>query len=519
MQTFQMPRHSPGHQCFGEWRVAIVRVGADDAGSTYPQGCCMKGIGAASSVTVQDVLSLLSRWQARILAGRQGLSRTVTWATVMRARVPAFEGFTGGELALLSVPVLRTLRSQMVAFSLPSVIEQLAEIRVSAIAVAGLRSNAEAPGEDARAQQELDEAQAVADRLALPLLALSSTATAQLAEVEREVITHIVARRERQPPALEPFAGEAARLHASLRGEALDALLTGTYAGEAAMRTRAAQLGYDLTQPHSILWIDLAPTAETGTIPAWASGGETYTHAPQRERADPAATHLAEELTSALGAWARARDSHVAALLPLPRADRAHREVDSGTPPGTAIPTSGRFPSSASRLGEVVERATTLLNRSMGDASTPGRFEWSAGLGEPATAPAQVHRSATEARDAARLGRIVLGPRHVARPADLGVYKLLLALRDSGELAEFVDRTLAPLRADSRTGDILIETLDAFFACNGNVSRAKEILHLHRNSLIYRLARARALLGHDLDDPELRLALQLAIKGRRILSQ
>lgn len=466
----------------------------------------MNGIGAAGSVTVQEVLSLLSRWQARLLAGRQGLSRPVTWATVMRARVPAFEGFSGGELALLSIPVLRALRSQMVAFSLASVIEQLAEIGVSAIAIAGLPTDADTQRDEAQAMQELDEAQHTADHLALPLIALSATATPRLAEVEREVITHIVARRERQPFIAEPFTGDAAGLHATLRGEALDALLTGTYAGEAAMRTRASQLGYDLAQPHAVLWIDLAPQAEAHEATARTSSRGVY--AAPSHRADPTATHLAEELSSVLGAWARARDSHVAALVALPRPDREQREFTAHSPAGGA----------ARGVGEIVERTTTLLNRSLGNESTPGRIEWAAGLGEPATAPVQVHRSATEARDAARLGRVVLGPRHVARPADLGVYKLLLALRDSGELAEFVERTLAPLRADSRTGDILIETLDAFFACNGNVSRAKEILHLHRNSLIYRLARARALLGHDLDDPELRLALQLAIKGRRILT-
>lgn len=473
----------------------------------------MNASGAAGLVTVQEVLSLLSRWQAHLLAGRQGLSRTVTWATVMRARVPAFEGFSGGELALLSVPVLRTLRSQMVASSLPSIIEQLAEIGVSGIAIAGLPTDATPHGDEAQAVQELDEAQRIADRLALPLVALAPTATSRLAEVEREVITHIVARRERQPPIAEPSAGDAAHLHASLRGEALDALLTGTYAGEAAMRTRAAQLGYDLTQPHTVLWIDLAPPPETSDALARAGGRGMYTLAPQRT--DPAATHLAEELTSALGAWARARDTHVAALLALPRPDREQRESTIGPATGARIPT---ISGAASGITETAERVMTLLNRSLGDRSAPGKLEWSAGLGEPATAPVQLHRSATEARDAARLGRLVLGPRHVARPADLGVYKLLLALRDNGELAEFVERTLAPLRADSRTGDVLIETLDAFFACNGNVSRAKEILHLHRNSLIYRLARARALLGHDLDDPELRLALQLAIKGRRILA-
>jgi len=153
----------------------------------------------------------------------------------------------------------------------------------------------------------------------------------------------------------------------------------------------------------------------------------------------------------------------------------------------------------------------------LGPGGTREEPQWSAGLGEQALAPAQVRRSATEAHDSARLGLVVLGSGRVARAADLGVYRLLLTLRDDGELRPFVERALAPLDEDHRNGSALIETLEAFFACNGNLSEAARQLHLHRNSLIYRLNRARELLGHDLDDPELRLSLQLAIKGRRVL--
>jgi purine catabolism regulator len=128
-----------------------------------------------------------------------------------------------------------------------------------------------------------------------------------------------------------------------------------------------------------------------------------------------------------------------------------------------------------------------------------------------------VRRSASEAHDAARLGRTVLGPCHIARPSDLGVYRLLLALRLSGDLEPFVKRTLEPLLRDERHSDTLVETLEAFFAQNGNSTRAADTLHLHRNSLLYRLHQARELLGQDLDDPELRLSLQLAIKGLRVL--
>lgn len=418
-------------------------------------------------MTVREALGVLRRWQARVLGGEAGLDLPVTWSTAMRARLPAFDHLQTGEVALLSLSMLRALRARVTTLTLPAVVRQLAETRVAAIAVGDVRDDAPLAPEDARG---LEEARAIADELGLPLVAL---ATSQLGEVEHELISYLVARRERHPGAGEPTAADAARLRESLRVEALDALLTGTYASEAAMRARAIQLGHDLARPHAVLWVDLAP--HVAHDPPAISLRHTL----------PAAVHVADELTTAFGAWARPSETRVAALLPLGGEDAA--------------------------LAACRDAAEKLLGRMLGGA------RWAAGLGDAASAPAQVRRSAEEARGAARLGLLVLGPGRVARSADLGVYRLLLALHTDGELAPFVERTLAPLLADARYGDTLVETLDAFFACNGNVSQAKDRLHLHRNSLIYRLNRARELLGRDLDDPELRLALQLAIRGRRVL--
>lgn len=424
-------------------------------------------------VTVREVLVLLRQWRVLSLSGESGFGRSVTWASTMRARLPAFEGFQGGELALLSLATLHALQAQVVELTLPAVVDQLADIGVSAVAVAGL---ANVGGETATLPPDeaalLENARARALRLGVALLALPQGTP--LGEVERAVIAHVVARREPEP-VLEPPDLYAARLRESLRGEALDALLTGTYAGEASMRSRAAQLGFDLSQPHAVLWVELAMPEERG-------GGSGLSSAAER---------LAEELSVGLGAWARAQDARVAALLPLGRSERG--------------------------LAELTERASTLLVRAVGDSACGDGIRWSAGMSEVVMAPAQVRHAATEARDGSRLGLVVLGPGRVARPGDLGVYRLLLALRDTGDLVPFVRGALAPLLADARTGDALIETLEIFFACNGNLSEAARQSHLHRNSLIHRLNRIRELLGHDLDDPELRLSLQLAIKGRRVL--
>ena len=438
-------------------------------------------------VTVRELLDVLRRWQARPLAGAAGLDRSVTWVATMRARLPAFEGLQRGELALISLPVLRVLRAQLVSLTLPAAVAQLADQGVAAIALGGLPEDVSLPRDEVLA---LDEARALADERALPLIALPGT---YLGEVEQALILHLMARREQQPrAATEPGPAETARLRESLRAEALDALLSGTYASEEAMRAGAAQLGYDLTRPHAVLLIDLAPQSQSGGQEPSPAGQPS---ALAGATSDPVALRLADQIATGLGGWVRIpSDSRVEALLAL-----------------------GRFERGAA---ELAERVATLVPRVLSARAGRERGRdglWAAGLGEAATTPGQVHRSAAEARDAARLGLLVLGLGHVARPADLGVYRLLLALRETTTLGPFVTQTLAPLLADRRNGEALIQTLDVFFACNGNLSKAAKHLHLHRNSLLYRLHRARELLGHDLDDPELRLALQLAIKGRRVL--
>lgn len=433
-----------------------------------------RAVSASGPLTVRELMALLQRWPTRVLAGERGLSRTVSWAGTMRARLPAFAGFQGGELALLSLATLRSLRSQLVTLSLARVVDQLAETGVAGIAVAGLSDPSVLPPEDARG---IEEAKARAEAHAVPLLALP--AGVPLPALETEIIAHVVARRERQPAAREAADPLTAQFRASLRGEALDALISGTYASDAQMSVRARQLGHDLAQPHSALWVELRPRA--------SATGQAHSHAAPHEP-DSDAAQLAEALDLGLGAWSRARGAQVVALAPLARLDR-----------GTA---------------ELAERVEALLTRTLG-ANAGG---WSAGLGDPGIGPAQARRSAMEAHDAARLGLMVLGPRRIAQPADLGVYRLLLTLRDAGELEPFVKRVLAPFEADRRMGEQLLETIEAFLACNGNREQAAERLSLHRNSLLYRLNRARDLLGYDPDDVEARLALQLALKGRRVLA-
>jgi len=102
---------------------------------------------------------------------------------------------------------------------------------------------------------------------------------------------------------------------------------------------------------------------------------------------------------------------------------------------------------------------------------------------------------------------------------DLGVYQLILSLNDRDKLTDFCERTLGALvKYDRDQNADLIKTLEAFFQCHGNLSQTAETLFVHRNTLLYRMNRINDIAQIDLDRPEIRLALHLALTVRRLMT-
>jgi PucR family transcriptional regulator, purine catabolism regulatory protein len=86
----------------------------------------------------------------------------------------------------------------------------------------------------------------------------------------------------------------------------------------------------------------------------------------------------------------------------------------------------------------------------------------------------------------------------------------LRALRDKmiGEL----------LRYEEKQGADLLLTLEAFFDCHGNHNQTASRLSVHRNTLFYRMNRITEITKLNLDQPEVRLAMHLALKIHRLLA-
>ncbi|MFC1418084.1 helix-turn-helix domain-containing protein [Streptacidiphilus cavernicola] len=99
--------------------------------------------------------------------------------------------------------------------------------------------------------------------------------------------------------------------------------------------------------------------------------------------------------------------------------------------------------------------------------------------------------------------------------ADLGFLGILLG--DGHEVDGFVAATLGPLlEYDGRRRTELVHTLSAYFANGGSLTRTKEELHLHINTVVQRLDRVQALLGADWNSPERALELHLALRLHRL---
>ena len=137
------------------------------------------------------------------------------------------------------------------------------------------------------------------------------------------------------------------------------------------------------------------------------------------------------------------------------------------------------------------------------------------GVGAPHEGPMGLRASAAEARIALVAARSAGKPESVATHDATGVQRMLMEWYASDTARASVRAQLAPLeRLGPARGETAIRTLAAYLDQQGSIVRTASVLHLHRNAVSYRLRRITDLLGVDLDDPDQRLALQLACRAR-----
>lgn len=136
----------------------------------------------------------------------------------------------------------------------------------------------------------------------------------------------------------------------------------------------------------------------------------------------------------------------------------------------------------------------------------------SLGGGAAGIGPTEVGRALGQAMLAVHLARHRPSGARVVRHDDLGSHVLLLGLLDPDVLTGFREQVLGPVaRWDAAHGTDLIRTLEAFIATGGRWRATASELHIHHNTLRYRLERVRALTGRSLTDPADRLDVHIAL--------
>jgi PucR family transcriptional regulator, purine catabolism regulatory protein len=529
-------------------------------------------------VTIEDVWRGALPKECQLVAGAAGSRREVVWCTALRARSPALTPLRGGELLLINPQVLTAVDSRL---TLARLLESLAGQGVAGAAVLGrvspdARRVADANGlplfalpatvpldqveqqvlryiVDRRAElheraqdlhRQLSEL-ALAGRGLPALLARLHELTGVPVLLERESSIDYVGSGERlsestsaaiaaERPALEEWLREVP-LSAFDPPVALRPLLNGQARLIAPILVQGSIAGF-----LSLLGTD----GELGELHRLAVGRAAHACAIELVRARAARDardEVEEELLDVLtagrpGSQQAARE----------RAKRKGFDVDA---PYLVIAAESSEPDRAPKIRLAWERLlatmrSSALVRARGDATlavvslagrrvmeprtlveqlhraarTAAAVPVAVGYGAVRTGTAEIASSAREAEQALTMGRRLFGPDSATAFADLGLYRLLYALQPLPELRAFRDDALTRLRAKDR-GGVLLRTLGAYLATNGSPTDAADRLHLHRNTVLYRLGRIEDLLGVNLRNAEVRLALHLALKIGEVLEE
>ncbi|MGH3648753.1 MAG: CdaR family transcriptional regulator [Micromonosporaceae bacterium] len=233
------------------------------------------------------------------------------------------------------------------------------------------------------------------------------------------------------------------------------------------LRTRAEELGFAVDLPRAVVVVAIGPDA-TPADPDQALDVDRPHH-PIR---------LAKEVFDAAGDLVAPIGAAAVAVL----ADLAPRAGSEALP----------------KLGEeLVRRIEQRL----------GADSW-VGIGAEATGLAELPRSYHEAWSALRTGRRMAPKGRVHHTRDFRVWDLLMGVAPR-QRRDFREALLASL-GRQRSWPELRRTVIALLEHGFRLVETAQALHIHRNTLLYRLERISAALGGDVREPRVAIPLYLA---------
>lgn len=533
-----------------------------------------------SSASVRNILTLLVPREAQLVAGGEGLDRRVTWAMRMRARLPAFESVRGGELALLMLSQLRRLDETLPHLLKSLHRERVAAVAVAAPSLADLGSEALASADQLHLPLILLPPNAALEEIERDVITF---VVSFRGEIERRAseISHQLMQLSIQGAGIEGLCTHLASvcekwvilqdasqeiLFQAAPSGAEGRALPGTLSDEALQRQGLARVMLPIQIPHEIVgYLSLiGPEDDFDHLERLIVGQVapilSLEFARERERSKVESRYQSEAFMDVVQGnyqqaeemLARARllghdlsvpqavvvfeialdeTTYVSGALETQWSKRLREELLRSWPTAWVISEPRRvlalLPRTRSEEPEAPENdEQTLLNSlertraRLQPQQTRHPVLYSGGIGQVARDVQAIPQAWREAQQALEIGRRLFGEGKLHSFARLGIYRLLFPLYGEQTLLDFYQETLGPLLdADNRSNQALLETLEGFFRCNGNLSETARAMHLHRNSLLYRLGRIEELLGRSLEDAELRLSLQIALKIRVLLER
>jgi hypothetical protein len=133
------------------------------------------------------------------------------------------------------------------------------------------------------------------------------------------------------------------------------------------------------------------------------------------------------------------------------------------------------------------------------------------GIGRPYEGILGLQKSLSEAKDACTIAQLGGKNCDIQHVDEMGVRRILLGWYASESFAQFATTLLASIRDSDSDGELL-QTLETYLDSNCSPSETAIILNVHRNTVINRVEKLRSLLKVNLDEPDERLALQLACR-------
>src|SRR5712692_4092401 len=277
-----------------------------------------------------------------------------------------------------------------------------------------------------------------------------------------------------------------------------DDLMYGTYDSEDTLRQRANFIGCDLIRVHTVAMIEIIHMDEENSEEKESVQGTAARPqadaSPQTEE-DRLALH--KRITGQVRR--RIQDSYPGSVL-------YERENVL-----TCIICLSKDPT-GSRLKISLRDLTRQLRAEHG-------VRMSIGVGNQCQQISDYRRGFAEATEALQMGQNLNPDGGVTHFNDLGVYRYLYKIARMDDLRDMYQDQVAHIaNYDQRKGTDLLDTLETYLECAGNLTKTSGRLFVHRNTLIQRLERLQSLCDIDLQERSNWLTLQVAIKVFKLRS-